>query len=447
MPKVFISHSSADRERVERDIVATLRANGIDTWMSADSINGAEAWERSIRGALNACDWFLVAVTPRAVASEWVQTEVEWALENRPGRVLPVLLEDRCHPGDLHLKLVRLQFVDLRAPTATALRHLVAPWKPGEWSSTGSWQATPATGAAAVPSAARERASNHTWADALVDRFAPIRVLEDTPHLVVHAHDVRRDAQVVVRIIDTAGWAPVSREHLVRAAGESTQLDHPAVARYLAVDELAGDHTGAGRRTRIVSEFIPSARPLHEVIWSSPSFDRSADLLARTAAGLHYCHMRGYVNGRLHPRTILVDERGPHLVDLGVVRAAGRLDPDRFPSARPASFEAPEVAAGEHATPRSDVFSIGVMLYEALAARRPFESLDVLTYYANRSARSARAAVKSPRQMDSRVPAELDRICMKCLAASADDRYATAADLSDDLRRWKVPVRRYWFFR
>lgn len=446
MPRVFISHSSADRERVDRDIVATLRANGIDTWLSGDDISGAEAWERSIRDALNACDWFLVAVTPRAVESEWVQTEVEWALENRPGRVLPVLLEDRCHPGDLHLKLVRLQFVDLRTPTPQALRHLLAPWKPGEWSTTGGWQATPANGAAPIAPTAREHPATHVWSHSLAEGLAPIRMLEDTPHLVLHARDVRRDTHVVVRIIDTAGWASVSREHLVRAARASTKLDHPAVARYLSVDELTSDDHGDGHRTRIVSEFIPSARPLHEVIWSSPSFDQSADLLARTAGGLHYCHIRGYVNGRLHPRTVLVDERGPHLVDLGVVRAAGRLDPDRVPPDRPASFEAPEVSAGGEPTPRSDVFSIGVMLYEALAARRPFESIDLLAYYANRFGRAVRSAIKSPRQMDSRVPAELDRICMKCLAANPDERYATAADLSDDLRRWRVPARRHWFF-
>jgi predicted Zn finger-like uncharacterized protein len=126
MPKVFISHSTKDRLLVEREIIDLLNSHGIETWYSKDDIRTAEHFEKMIRQGLEACDWFLVAISPNAINSEWVRDEVHWALEERPGKVIPVLIGD-CKPRDLHIRMGRIQQVDLlRDPNAKS--RLLATW-------------------------------------------------------------------------------------------------------------------------------------------------------------------------------------------------------------------------------------------------------------------------------------------------------------------------------
>jgi serine/threonine protein kinase len=111
--RVFVSHSSKDRRVVEDDIVFPLEANGISTWYSKVSIQTAAEWERSILEGLKSCGWFLIAMSTNSASSEWVRDELHWAIENRPARILPMLLED-CEPREFHIRLARLQAIDLR---------------------------------------------------------------------------------------------------------------------------------------------------------------------------------------------------------------------------------------------------------------------------------------------------------------------------------------------
>lgn len=127
MPLVFISHSSLDHERVEREIISPLRAHGVETWYSTDSIKSASEWERQISTGLKKSDWFLIALTPRSVTSEWVWREVHWAFLKRKDRIIPVMLET-CEPDDLHLGLLPLQFIDFRNEVAAAQDRLLAIW-------------------------------------------------------------------------------------------------------------------------------------------------------------------------------------------------------------------------------------------------------------------------------------------------------------------------------
>jgi hypothetical protein len=90
-----------------------------------EDIDGASEWEPSIRKGLESCDWFLVALTPRAVNSRWVKTEVAWAMEERQGRVIPVLLED-CRWRELNLQLLLIQQIDLRQPSDDSRKKLIS---------------------------------------------------------------------------------------------------------------------------------------------------------------------------------------------------------------------------------------------------------------------------------------------------------------------------------
>ena len=102
-----------DREAVEREIISPLRAHGVDTWYSTDDIQTASEWERQIHDGLMKCDWFLVALSPQAVDSEWVRREVHWAVMKRKDKIVPVMLET-CEPEELHLGLLPIQHIDFR---------------------------------------------------------------------------------------------------------------------------------------------------------------------------------------------------------------------------------------------------------------------------------------------------------------------------------------------
>jgi hypothetical protein len=126
--RVFVSHSTFDREVIEGEIIPLLNANGIDTWYSKDDIQTAARWERAILQGLKSCDWFMVVMSRRAAESEWVCDEVSWAMENRPGKIIPILLED-CDVRDFHIRLARIQYVDYRGDRRAARRRLLTVWE------------------------------------------------------------------------------------------------------------------------------------------------------------------------------------------------------------------------------------------------------------------------------------------------------------------------------
>ncbi|HEV7473900.1 MAG TPA: protein kinase [Pyrinomonadaceae bacterium] len=128
--RVFVSHSSQDREYVEREIVPILETHGIKTWYSKASIQTAAEWERSIREGLESCEWFLLVMSPRASESEWVRDEVFWAVDKRPQNIIPVVIDD-CDPREFHIRLARVQHVDFRFDLETARQQLLQVFTKG----------------------------------------------------------------------------------------------------------------------------------------------------------------------------------------------------------------------------------------------------------------------------------------------------------------------------
>jgi len=124
MPDVFISHCSKDRPFVERELVSLLEYFSITTWYCREEITGGQQWEDRIEEGLNACPWFLVALSPQAERSEWVKREVAWAVRNRKGRIRPVIIET-CRPEQVHEDLYRTHHVDFRTATPEVGRSLL----------------------------------------------------------------------------------------------------------------------------------------------------------------------------------------------------------------------------------------------------------------------------------------------------------------------------------
>jgi hypothetical protein len=127
MTRVFVSHSSRDRQIVEERVIALLNRYGIQTWYSPDSIQGAQDWEHRIKQGLADCDWFLVVVSKNSIASKWVKAEVSLALKEREGKVLPVVIDDS-NPTDLYLLLGGIHYVRFDKDWTGARRDLLKVW-------------------------------------------------------------------------------------------------------------------------------------------------------------------------------------------------------------------------------------------------------------------------------------------------------------------------------
>lgn len=124
---VFISHSSKDRSVVERDIMGPLRRHGVEMWYSRDDIESADLWQDRIVSGLETCDWLIVVVSANSIGSPWVRAEVDWALENRRGRVIPVFIEN-CPVDKLNIQLRLVQRVELHGGKHEAILGLLRKW-------------------------------------------------------------------------------------------------------------------------------------------------------------------------------------------------------------------------------------------------------------------------------------------------------------------------------
>lgn len=134
MAQVFLSHSTHDRDFLERELITPLASHGVELWYSKDSIEGSAQWERSILNGLKGSDWFLLAMSPHSARSHWVKLELDWAFQRKRDRIIPILLAN-CEPDDFHIGMVGLQHIDFRSDPREARYKLLRVIKPGDSSS------------------------------------------------------------------------------------------------------------------------------------------------------------------------------------------------------------------------------------------------------------------------------------------------------------------------
>ncbi|MFO0960030.1 MAG: protein kinase [Isosphaeraceae bacterium] len=272
--------------------------------------------------------------------------------------------------------------------------------------------------------------ANHDRGPGTFGRFAILaRLGAGTFGTVYKARDPRLDRVVALKL-PRLGNLPegTGLDRFPREARAAAQLRHEAIVR---VYEF-GEHEGT---PYIVSEFIEGVTLTDWLSARKPTFRQSAALLAEVAEAIDYAHKKGVVHRDLKPSNLMIDAAGrPHILDFGLAkRDAGEATMTREGDVlgtpvymSPEQIDAPHAVDG-----RSDVYTLGAILYELLTGTRPFGgTLRMLLHQIKHD------EPRRPRAVRKAVPRDLETICLRAMEKLSDRRYGTAGAFATDLRNW-----------
>ncbi len=249
--------------------------------------------------------------------------------------------------------------------------------------------------------------------------------------VVYLATDLRLLRQVALKMIHPSGQ--LQSEHRRRLMGEAraaARLHHPNLVQVFD----AGEHEG---RPYLVFELVEGGTLAEQIRKRTYSFDESARLMEQVCRAAHFAHQRQIVHRDLKPSNILIGSDDlPRISDFGLAK---RLDEDTQQTLSGVlvgtpSYMAPEQAVGkaDASSAAVDVYALGAILYELLTGQPPFKAASVMeTLELLRTKEPDR-----PRAINSKVPRDLETICLKCLQKEPGRRYISARVLADDLTKF-----------
>lgn len=244
------------------------------------------------------------------------------------------------------------------------------------------------------------------------------------------AHDSDLDRLVALKVPSSNHFSSSQAvESFLAEARTAARLDHPGIVRVHGVTRDSGNLV-------IVLEYVEGCS-LADAI-KSQSFDhrRIAEIVRQVAEAVNHANQAGLIHRDLKPANILINSEGrPRVADFGLAVHEDVQRSRKGEVAGSPAYMAPEQVRGEteRLDGRTDQWSLGVILYELLTGRRPFAGDTREELFGEIEHRDP----KPPRQIDSRIPVQLERICLKCLSKRMSDRYSTVGDLATALGNWE----------
>jgi serine/threonine protein kinase len=244
--------------------------------------------------------------------------------------------------------------------------------------------------------------------------------------VVYKAEDTRLRRTVALKFLPPESTRDAAaRERFIHEAQAAAALDHPDICTIYEIDE-------AEDQAYISMAYIDGERLKDKIERGPLKLEDTLDVAVHIAQGLQAAHEKGIIHRDIKSANVMLTASGQvKVMDFGLARLAGRtmLTRERT-TLGTAAYMSPEQARGEEADRRSDIWSLGVVLYEMLAGLLPFRG-DYEQALVFQILNTAPAPITSLR---TGIPLELERIVNKCLEKDREERYQTAADLIADLR-------------
>ena len=245
----------------------------------------------------------------------------------------------------------------------------------------------------------------------LVAHYNLLERLEPSgPGDLFRARDTRLGRTVTVRLLPPGDpHDPEERARLFESARSVISLSHPNVTTLFD----AGEHEG---RVYLVFEYLKGQSLRAEMAGRPMNVRRAVELAIQIADGVADAHGSGFVHGGLSPDSIVVTAKGHAKIPAFELAARAGFEQSAS-GVRLRDYDAPEEARGQGVDERSDVYSVGAILYEMLTTRRPMHR-----------------GASAPSASNSTVPAEVDEIVLKSLSPNVASRYQSAATFVAELR-------------
>ncbi len=248
---------------------------------------------------------------------------------------------------------------------------------------------------------------------------------------VYRAHDRLLDRPVALKVLFPE--LSIDRtfvERFRREAQAAANLSHPNIVPVFDWGEDSGTYFIVMEFIdgRALSSILKTAGPLHP--------DRAAEIAADVALALDYAHRHMVIHRDVKPGNVLITDEGQvKVTDFGIARAVNTDESLTQTGAvmGTATYFSPEQAEGLGVDARSDIYSLGVVLYEMVAGRPPFIGDSPVAV----ASKHVREQAPAPRQFNPSIPPDLEAIILKCMAKSPEYRYATGGDLRVDLLRFR----------
>jgi serine/threonine protein kinase/beta-lactam-binding protein with PASTA domain len=248
------------------------------------------------------------------------------------------------------------------------------------------------------------------------------------------ARDTRLDRDVAIKVLRAdLARDPTFYLRFRREAQNAAALNHPAI---VAVYDTGEAETEAGPLPFIVMEYVDGDTLRDIVRAEGPMAPRRAmEVIADVCAALDFSHRNGIVHRDVKPANIMINNAGAvKVMDFGIARAIADSSSPMTQTAAvigTAQYLSPEQARGEQVDARSDVYSLGCVLFEILTGEPPFKGdSPVAVAYQH-----VREDPQLPSLVNDTVPRELDSIILKAMAKNPANRYQSAAEMRTDLVR------------